>query len=228
MPTPAEKTPENSELTFNNAPNLLTLLRILMVPFVVGLMFMRTPTGDFAAMIIFVVASITDYFDGYLARVRNQVTIYGKLMDPLADKVLVVSALVMLQELGRIHPVVVILLICREMAITGLRALASAEGVILAASRSAKWKTATQMVAIPFLMVQPGLWGLPTQEIGLVLLYISLAISLWSAKDYVVEFFQGMQEASRQKQQMRRLARAARKASRHVRLRDRLKRLRKH
>jgi len=228
MPTSDSKTPVNSELTFNNAPNMLTLLRILMVPFVVALMFMRTPTADFGAMVIFVIASITDYFDGYLARVRNQVTIYGKLMDPLADKVLVVSALVMLQELDRIHPVVVILLICREMAITGLRALASAEGVILAASRSAKWKTATQMVAIPFLMVAPGLWGLPTKEIGLVLLYISLAISLWSAKDYIVEFFQGMQEASRQKQQVRRLARAARKATRHTRLRDRLKKLRKN
>src|SRR6202012_5350410 len=111
-------------LTFNTAPNLLTLLRILFVPIVVGLLFLRETKWDVLAAILFGVASITDYLDGYVARMQKRERGYGKLMDPLADKFLVVSALIMLQELGRIHPIVVMLLICRELAITGLRALA--------------------------------------------------------------------------------------------------------
>ena len=206
------------ELTFNTTPNLLTLLRILFVPVVVGLLFLRDPKWDVIAGIAFSVASITDYFDGYIARTQKIETIYGKLMDPLADKFLVVSALIMLQEIGRIHPVVVILLICREMAITSLRALASAEGVIIGASASAKWKTATQMFAIPFIMAQSGLFGIPLGFAGMVLLYISLGISLWSAKDYIVEFFHGIKIARKEKTKERKLARQARLASRAARM----------
>jgi CDP-diacylglycerol--glycerol-3-phosphate 3-phosphatidyltransferase len=205
-------------MTFNTTPNQLTLLRMAFVPVVVALLFVRDPRYDVAAALCFAAASITDYFDGYLARKRQIETVYGKLLDPLADKFLVVGALVMLQHLGRIHPVVVMLLICRELAITGLRALASAEGVIIAASGSAKWKTATQMVAIPLLMVKPGILGIPMYDIGIVLLYISLAISLWSAKDYIVDFFRAAKDKRRRKAEDRRNARLARQAARTVRL----------
>lgn len=217
MTDDTERTPQAhafDELTFTTAPNLLTLLRILFVPVVVALMFLREPRWDLAAMIAFVVAGITDYFDGYLARTRKQVTVYGKFMDPLADKFLVVSALIMLQYVGRIHPVVVILAICRELAITGLRAVASAEGVIIPASGGGKWKTATQMTAIPMIMTGDALLGIPFGPIGLVLLYISLALSLWSAKDYVVDFFRAFREAQKQKNRERRLLREARRQSR--------------
>lgn len=179
------------------------------VPLVVGLLFVGTEAADVWAGWAFAVASITDYLDGYIARKQKVETVYGKLMDPLADKFLVVSGLIMLQYLGRIHPIVVILLICREMAITGLRALASAEGVIISASRAAKWKTGTQMVAIPFIMGR-NLWGIPIFEIGMVLLYISLAISLWSAKDYIVDFFRGVKKRRELKSIERRNAREAR------------------
>lgn len=213
-----EETPKvHDELTFNTTPNYLTLLRILFVPVVVGLLFLRNPTWDVVAAFAFAAASITDYFDGYLARTQKLVTVYGKLLDPLADKFLVVSALIMLQALGRIHPIVVMLLICRELAITGLRALASAEGVIIEASGGGKWKTGTQMVAIPFIMGRQ-LFGVPLYGLGLVLLYISLAISLWSAKSYVVDFFKALKAQSRQKQKERKLAREARRASRAQRL----------
>lgn len=221
---PAENVPKENvhdELTFNTTPNWLTLLRIAFVPVVVGLLFIHTFTGDLFAALAFVLASITDYFDGYLARTQKVVTVYGKLLDPLADKFLVVSALIMLQELGRIHPVVVILLICRELAITGLRALASAEGVIIDASGGGKWKTGTQMVAIPMIMACAQgrkLWGVPFYPIGMVLLYISLAISLWSAKSYVVDFFKALRDQRRLKQKERRLARQARRAARAARL----------
>jgi CDP-diacylglycerol--glycerol-3-phosphate 3-phosphatidyltransferase len=212
------------DMVFNTTPNQLTLLRMAFVPVVVGLLFFRNPVWDIVAALVFTAASITDYLDGYIARKQGVETVYGKLMDPLADKFLVVSALIILQYVDRIHPVVVILLICREMAITGLRALASAEGVIIPASSSGKWKTATQMVAIPFLMVRDPLFGvLPLFRIGNVLLYVSLAISLWSAKDYCVDFFraaklQRKERAAQRKEQKqakieaRKRKRAAKKA----------------
>ncbi len=204
-------------MTFTNTPNLLTLFRMIFVPIIVGLLLIRQPKWDVVAALAFTVASITDYLDGYIARAHKIETVYGKLMDPLADKFLVASSLIMLQELGRIHPVVVILLICREIAITGLRALASAEGVVIAASTSAKWKTATQMVAIPLIMGH-SLFGVPLYPLGMVLLYISLTISLWSAIDYLLGFFSGLKEARKQKTQERVLARKARLASRSARL----------
>jgi CDP-diacylglycerol--glycerol-3-phosphate 3-phosphatidyltransferase len=187
-------TTPDAELNFYTAPNMLTMTRAAFVPVVVALLFLKDPKWDIVAAICFGIASITDYFDGYLARKSHQVTVYGKLMDPLADKFLVVSSLIMLLELGRIHPVVVILLICREMAVTGLRALASAEGLIIAASRTAKWKTVTQMIAIPLMMVKPGIFGIPLYIMGYALLYVSLGISLFSAGDYVVDFFNALRE----------------------------------
>lgn len=213
--------PVHDELNFNTTPNYLTLLRILFVPFVVGLLFIQTFTGDLIAALVFAVASITDYFDGYLARTQQVVTIYGKLLDPLADKFLVVSALVMLQYIGRIHPVVIILLICRELAITGLRALASAEGVIIDASGGGKLKTVAQMVAIPLIMVQR-LFGFPLLTLGMVLLYISLALSLWSAKDYAVDFFRAIREQRKikkqEKKKLRELKRAQKAAQRAAKI----------
>ena len=214
-------------MTFNTAPNILTLIRICMVPVIVALLFYKSPDWDLASGLLFTAASITDYFDGYLARRQNVETVYGKLMDPLADKFLVVSALIMLLELGRIHPIVVILLICREMAITGLRALASAEGVIIGASKSAKWKTATQMVAIPCIIAQSSLWNLPLYPLGMVLLYISLAISLWSARDYVIDFFRAFREARKHKVRERKLARDARHSARSLRMAAKAAQLRK-
>ena len=138
---------DEQDLQFTNTPNMLTLARIIAVPGVVALLFMRTNQTDIIAGFLFSAAAITDYFDGYIARKLKIETVYGQLMDPLADKFLVISALCMLQELGRVHVVIVILLICREIAITGLRALASSEGIPLPTSKSAKWKTTAQMVA---------------------------------------------------------------------------------
>jgi len=201
---------EQSELKFNTTPNWITLLRMAFVPVVVGMLYMKTPTWDFIAAITFGIASITDYFDGYIARMQKSFSVYGKLMDPLADKFLVVSCLIMLQELGRISAIIVMILICREIGITALRALASAEGVIIGASFSAKWKTATQMVAIPFLMVSASYYGIPFFRIGEILLYISLFISLWSAKDYIVDFFKAVREKRKNKKLLKKKLKAPR------------------
>ena len=194
--------PANDPLVFDNAPNRLTLLRMIAVPAVVYFLSWRTLNGDIIACVLFSLAAITDWLDGYVARAYKAVTIYGKLMDPLADKFLVVSTLIMLQHLGRIHPYMVMVLICREMGITSLRALASAEGVIIAAGTGGKWKAALQMVAIPFLIIKITLFGfLDCDLIGTVLIYISLALSLSSALTYVVDFFRGLKEKLRSKQQ---------------------------
>lgn len=189
-------------LTFDTPPNRLTLLRMFAVPAVIYFLTWKTFQGDVIACVIFSLAAITDWFDGYLARAYQSVTIFGKLMDPLADKFLVVSTLIMLQELGRIHPFLVMVLICREMGITSLRALASSEGVIIAAGSGGKWKAALQMVAIPFLIVHVKLFGLiPADQIGTWLMYISVFLSLTSASTYVIEFFRGLKEKLRVKQQ---------------------------
>lgn len=189
-------------LTFDTAPNRLTLLRMAAVPLVVYFLTWKNFTGDVTACVIFSLAAITDWFDGYLARAYQSVTIFGKLMDPLADKFLVVSTLIMLQELDRIHPFLVMVLICREMGITSLRALASAEGVIIPAGQGGKWKAALQMIAIPFLIINVTLFGvIPTHQIGAWLMYISVFLSLTSASTYVVDFFKGLKEKLRANKQ---------------------------
>lgn len=194
--------PATDALTFDTPPNRLTLLRMAAVPAVVYFLSWRTFQGDIIACIVFSLAAITDWFDGYLARAYQAVTIFGKLMDPLADKFLVVATLIMLQQMGRIHPYLVIILICREMGITSLRALASAEGVIIPAGTGGKWKAALQMVAIPFLIVNVTLFGwLRCDLIGTWLMYISVALSLTSASTYVIDFFRGLKEKLKAKQQ---------------------------
>ena len=194
--------PAIDQLTFDTAPNRLTLLRMIAVPAVVYFLSWRTMNGDITACAIFALAAVTDWFDGYLARATKAVTIYGKLMDPLADKFLVVAVLIMLQNLGRIDPYVVMVLICREMGITSLRALASAEGVIIAAGTGGKWKAALQMVGIPFLIVNIRAFDtLDTKLIGIVLIYVSIFLSLTSALAYAVDFFRGLKEKLRDKKQ---------------------------
>jgi len=224
---------EFDELTFHTTPNYLTLLRVVFVPGVIFCLYQGMGHGngglfwwDFAAAALFGLASLTDYFDGYLARKHNIETVYGKLMDPLADKFLVICSLIMLQYLGRMSPIVVMLLVCRELTITGLRALASAEGVIVAASSGGKWKTATQMVAIPALMIQD-VAGIPFYQFGLWLTYFSLALSLWSAKDYIVAFFLGLKKASELRKQNRLLRIAVKKRKKEEKSARKLLALRK-
>jgi CDP-diacylglycerol--glycerol-3-phosphate 3-phosphatidyltransferase len=192
--------PATDAMTFDTPPNRLTLLRMIAVPGVVYFLSWRTMNGDISAAVLFALAAITDWFDGYLARAYQAVTIFGKLMDPLADKFLVVTTLIMLQHLGRIHPYLVMVLICREMGITSLRALASAEGVIIPAGAGGKWKAALQMVAIPFLIIYVKLFdSISCDLVGTILMYISVFLSLTSASTYVWDFFKGLKEKLRAK-----------------------------
>jgi CDP-diacylglycerol--glycerol-3-phosphate 3-phosphatidyltransferase len=211
------------QLTFHTTPNYLTLLRIVFVPAVIIALFQGSFWWDFTAAVFFGLASLTDYFDGYLARKHKIETVYGKLMDPLADKFLVICTLIMLQYLGRMSPIVVMLLVCRELTITGLRALASAEGVIVSASSGGKWKTAFQMIALPCLMIGNievnDHFGIPFFKIGTWMTYLSLGLSLWSAQDYIVDFFIGLKKATATRKERKRLKKIAKQRKREEKLR---------
>ena len=165
-----------------NLPNKLTLLRILLVPFIL-LCFSLPPWGMWIAVVLFVIAAVTDTLDGRYARAHGMVTDFGKFMDPIADKLLVTSVLVMLTAQGKVPAVVSILFIAREFVISGLRLVAAGKGVVLAAGNLGKIKTTLQDIALPFMMVSH-LW-LPFRIVGVVLLYASLVMSLWSGWDYV-------------------------------------------
>ena len=187
--------------------------------------------NSFIAACLFALASATDYFDGYLARRKNLITVLGKFLDPLADKLIVTSVLVMLIPLGRIPAWVVVLLLARELAITGLRGIASSEGMVIAASQGGKWKTAFQLVGIlgllihypyPVAIITPGLhnliagtwfhellagWGIPVRPwvdfhiVGLWLIYLSLFFSIFSAWQYIVRFVRTIVQKDKADQQ---------------------------
>src|SRR5208282_303936 len=131
-----------------NLPNVLTVLRIMLVPVVVVALLGNTPGGDVLAAVVFALASLTDFVDGYLARSRGSVTTFGKLMDPLADKLLIVAALVSLVSLHRLAAWIAMVIITRELAVTVLRLAATQAGVVLAASLFGKAKTCLQIATI--------------------------------------------------------------------------------
>jgi CDP-diacylglycerol--glycerol-3-phosphate 3-phosphatidyltransferase len=162
-----------------NVPNLLTVLRILLVPVLVVALLDKTPNGDLLAAIVFAAASLTDAVDGYLARSRNWVTNFGKLMDPLADKLLIIAALVALVSLHRLAAWVAMVIIAREFAVTVLRMAAIQQGVVIPASVWGKLKTISQ-VALVFLLITVN--GRP---LWLDLLtYATVAVTVLSGADF--------------------------------------------
>lgn len=170
-----------------NLPNKLTLFRVILIPFFV--FFLLAPyfpgCGNYIAVAIFIVASLTDFLDGKIARKYNLVTNFGKFMDPLADKLLVCSALICLIALDRIPAWVVIIIIAREFIISGFRLVASDNGVVIAASYWGKFKTASQMIMVIVLVLS--LPGQVFSVIGTVLIYLSLALTVISLIDYIAK-----------------------------------------
>ena len=169
-----------------NLPNKLTVLRIIMVPFFV--FFMLTDVGESAnkwiALILFCIASLTDLLDGKIARKYNLVTNFGKFMDPLADKLLVCSAMICLVEMKKLAAWIVIVIIAREFIISGFRLVASDNGIVIAASYWGKFKTVFQMAMIIVLIMDlGGVFDL----IGNVLIWIALALTIISLMDYVLK-----------------------------------------
>ncbi|MEY8426760.1 CDP-diacylglycerol--glycerol-3-phosphate 3-phosphatidyltransferase [Lachnospiraceae bacterium 46-15] len=168
-----------------NAPNMLTILRVVMIPFFVAFMlFDITEYDKYIALAIFIAASLTDTLDGYLARKNNQVTNFGKFMDPLADKLLVSAAMICLVELGMIPSWVVIVIISREFIISGFRLVASDNGIVIAASWWGKIKTVSQMIMIILLI---GDFGEMFTVLEQVFIYIALALTVISLIDYIAK-----------------------------------------
>jgi CDP-diacylglycerol---glycerol-3-phosphate 3-phosphatidyltransferase len=166
-----------------NLPNTLTVLRILLVPVVIVALLDETPNGDAIAAGVFALAALTDGLDGYIARSRGAVTTFGKLMDPIADKLLVTAALVALVSLNRLEAWVAMVIIAREFAVTGLRGLAAEQGVVIQASWLGKVKTALQITAIIALIVfEPAPLSVD------LLVYAAVAATVISGVDYFFGF----------------------------------------
>jgi CDP-diacylglycerol--glycerol-3-phosphate 3-phosphatidyltransferase len=174
-----------------NVPNLLTVTRILLIPVFVVLFATPAPGQSVVAAIVFVIASITDWLDGYVARRSGQITKLGKLLDPIADKLLVLSALILLVNVDRVSALVAILIIAREVAVTGIRAIAATEGMIIAVEMTGKYKMVLQVVAIVFLILEgTALEALGNLHLaGIVTLYLSLILSYISGVRYVWNFW---------------------------------------
>lgn len=178
-----------------NPPNLVTMGRVAIVPVVVLLLFNDGVVAARVAGALFIVAALADIFDGYLARKMGIESTFGAFMDPLADKLMVTSSLVMLIPLGRIPAWLVVLLISRELAVTGLRAIATSEGMIIAASDLGKYKTAFQMSAISYLLLHFPILGFDLHHTGTWLIFMAAVISIFSGLDYAVKFVQFHQKA---------------------------------
>jgi CDP-diacylglycerol--glycerol-3-phosphate 3-phosphatidyltransferase len=172
-----------------NAPNVLTVIRILLVPVLVVALLEKTGGGDLLAAIVFAVASLTDAIDGYLARSRNWVTTFGKLMDPIADKLLIVAALIALVSLNRLEAWVAMVIIAREFAVTVLRVAAgTGQGVVIAASAFGKLKTACQ-VAMVLVLIAVHPHSRPAWVYAVI--YVTVVVTVLSGADYFFGFARG-------------------------------------
>ncbi len=181
-----------------NIPNILTLLRIAAIPLLAVLLLSPSREAGFWAAALFAVASITDWLDGYLARRMGVVTVFGKFLDPIADKLIVMAALIMILPYDRVPAWMVLVILGREIIITGLRGIASTEGIVISASNLGKFKTIFQLVAIIALLLHydyhwffsidhPWLY-VNMHNVGMFYLWIATIITIWSGVDYLVRF----------------------------------------
>lgn len=170
-------------------PMQLTLSRIYVLPLILWCLYVSSFWSDLLAALIFVLASITDYYDGYFARKYNAVSNMGKFMDPIADKILVTSILTVMILSNKVDPYMVILLSVRDTFIGGIRSVAAADQVIIAAKTAGKWKTGLQMVAIPTTIIGEHIpFIYPLQKIGCGILWISVILSITSGIDYYLSY----------------------------------------
>jgi CDP-diacylglycerol--glycerol-3-phosphate 3-phosphatidyltransferase len=188
---------------FTNAPNLVTMGRVLLVPLVLLFIDNFSQMRSFIALLLYLLAAGGDFVDGYLARTRGQVSMLGKFLDPLADKLIVTAILVFMVQQGRVPAWLVVVLIARDLTINGLRGIAAAEGMVIAASDGGKIKTALQLVAIGMLLIhfRYPLLGLGISvdyhEVGRVILFLSAGVSIWSAAEYIRAFARTVSAASK-------------------------------
>jgi len=181
-----------------NLPNILTMTRIAAIPLMAALLMSPTQSAGFWAAAVFSLASITDWLDGFLARRMGIVTIFGKFLDPIADKLIVMAALIMILPFGRVPAWMVLVILGREIIITGLRGIASSEGIVIQASDLGKFKTIFQLVAIIGLLLHYDynwLFGIEHEwvhvnmhNVGMFFLWIATLLTVWSGVDYLARF----------------------------------------
>lgn len=181
-----------------NLPNILTMMRIAAIPLLAALLLSPSQPSGFWAAVVFALASITDWLDGYLARRMGIVTVFGKFLDPIADKMIVMAAMVMILPFGRVPAWMVLVILGREIIITGLRGIASSEGIVIPASNLGKFKTIFQIVAILglvlhydynwFFGIAHPLLTVNMHNVGMFYLWIATVLTIWSGVDYLVRF----------------------------------------
>jgi CDP-diacylglycerol--glycerol-3-phosphate 3-phosphatidyltransferase len=195
--------PSNLRRELTNLPNLVTMGRVVVIPFVLYFMDNFNPLRTFIASLLWLVAAGGDFLDGYLARKRGQVSTLGKFLDPLADKLIVNAVLVYMVALARVPAWLVVVIIARDLAVNGLRSIASAQGLVIAASDGGKIKTAFQLVAIMLLLIH---FSYPALGVGIDvnyhiagwwLLVVSTVVSLYSGAEYMRHFLSAALKQSR-------------------------------
>jgi CDP-diacylglycerol--glycerol-3-phosphate 3-phosphatidyltransferase len=175
-----------------NFPNTITLLRVTVIPVLFFLLLSPGQTGSLIIAGLFILAALTDLLDGYLARKYEIVTVMGKFLDPIADKLIVNTAMILMIPIGRISAWIVAIIIIRDFVVDGIRAIAQSEGYVIQASRLGKRKTLCQIFAVSALMIHYPFLGADAHVVGTVILYIALVLSVSSGIDYLVKFYKNI------------------------------------
>jgi len=181
----------SAEREIINLPNAITLLRIGLIPVLFFLLTSPGETWSLIIAIIFVCAALTDLLDGYIARRYQIVTTMGKFLDPVADKIIVNTAMILMIPIGRIPAWMVAIIIIRDFVVDGMRSIASSEGVVIDASNLGKQKTLCQIFAVTALMIHYPVFGIDAHTVGIAVLYLALFLTLYSGADYSLKFFHG-------------------------------------
>ncbi len=174
-----------------NLPNIITMVRIGVMPILFFLLTSPDPTWSLVIALLFIAAALTDLLDGYLARKYEIVTTMGKFLDPIADKLIVNTAMILMIPIGRIPAWAVAITIMRDIAVDGMRSIASAEGMVIDASRLGKQKTLCQTIAVSALIIHYPFLGLDAHAVGIFILYVALFMTVYSGVDYFVKFYRG-------------------------------------
>ena len=174
-----------------NLPNTITLARISVVPFLFILLMSPGPFWSLVLAALFILASLTDVLDGFIARKYNMITTMGKFLDPLADKLIVNSAMILMIPIGRIDAWIVVIIIMRDLIVDSIRSIASSEGIYIQASVIGKQKTLAQIIAVTALMIHYPFLGLDAHFVGTIVLYVALLLTIYSGMDYFIKFYRG-------------------------------------
>lgn len=172
-----------------NLPNTITMLRVSVIPVLFFLLLSPGQTGSLVIAALFVIAAFTDFLDGYIARKYEIVTVMGKFLDPIADKLIINTAMILMIPIGRIPAWIVAVIITRDFVVDGIRAIASSEGAIIQASILGKQKTICQVFAVTALMIHYPFLGIDAHAVGIVIVYLALILSVYSGMDYFMKFY---------------------------------------